>query len=150
MCIRDRLYDDILKIPDFERLPSPEQILELVLKNNEELKIKINDDTPAEITEGIQDRYARSKPMPTLSSHVPLAPGSVNSIKRQLQTRNLYFNSSFREDTNTYSTSSDFRYIIPSEINNVVSMQLTSIELPDSWYLCNLSLIHISEPTRPY
>ncbi len=131
------LYDDILKIPDFERLPSPEQILELVLKNNEELKIKINDDTPEEITEGIQDRYARSKPMPTLSSHVPLAPGSVNSIKRQLQTRNLYFNSSFREDTNTYSTSSDFRYIIPSEINNVVSMQLTSIELPDSWYLCN-------------
>ena len=37
------LYNDILNIPNFDRLQNSDQILELVLKNNENLKIKIND-----------------------------------------------------------------------------------------------------------
>ena len=131
------LFKDILNIPDFERLQNSDQILELVLKDNENLKIKVNDELPREIIEGAKQRYERSIIEPRLSTAVPLAPGSVNSIKRQLQVRNLYFNSCYRDETNLHSSSSDFRYLIPSEINNVVSMQLTSIELPDSWYLCN-------------
>jgi hypothetical protein len=131
------LYKDILDVPDFERLQSSDQILELVLKNNENLKIKINDELPQEIIDNSKKRYKRTMIEPTLSNPVPLAPGSVNSIKRQLQIRNLYLNSLYRDETNIHSSSSDFRYIIPSEINNVVSLQLTSIELPDSWYLCN-------------
>jgi hypothetical protein len=131
------LYEDILKIPDFERLQSSDHILELVLKNNDNLKIKINDSLPQEIVEGAKERLKRSSIEPRLSTAVPLAPGSINSIKRQLQIRNLYLNSCYRDETNSHSTSSNFRYVIPSEINNVVSIQLTSIELPDSWYLCN-------------
>ena len=140
------LYDDILKIPDFERLQNSDQILELVLKNNENLKIKINDDVPQEITEGLRNRYERAKLNPALSTPVFLAPGSVNSIKRQVQLKNIYLNSCYRDETNTHSTSSDFRYVIPSGITNVVSMQLTSFELPDSWYLCK-SLQYTGEST---
>ena len=139
------LYKDILDIPDFERLQNSDHILELVLKNNENLKIKINDELPQEIIENSKKRYQRSITEPHLSTNVPLAPGSLNSIKRQLQLRNLYFNSCYRNETNTHSSSSDFRYLIPSEINNVVSLQLTSIELPDSWYLCSSSSLTIDD-----
>ena len=54
------LYEDILKIPDFERLQSSDHILELVLKNNDNLKIKINDSLPQEIVEGAKERLKRS------------------------------------------------------------------------------------------
>jgi hypothetical protein len=63
-----------------------------------------------------------------------IAPGKINSIKRITKLLNLNMNSCFR---NNYfqSNSSDFQYNIPSEIKNVVSMRLISIEMPKSWYL---------------
>ena len=70
-----------------------------------------------------------------VSSHQDLiAPGNLNSVKRILQYCNLNINSCFR--TNYYqSNPCDFIYMIPSEIKNVVSMRLVSIEIPNSWYL---------------
>ena len=63
-----------------------------------------------------------------------LAPGEINSIKRLIQTQNLNLNSCFR--TNYFASSPcDFQYIIPTEIKNVVSIRLASIELPNAWYL---------------
>jgi len=63
-----------------------------------------------------------------------IAPGNLNSIKRILQTQNLNLNSCFR--SNYYNSNPcDFLYIIPSEIKNVVSMRLASIEIPNAWYL---------------
>lgn len=70
-----------------------------------------------------------------LSSHVEeLAPGNLNSVRRVVQYCNLNLNSCFR---NNYYQSNpcDFLYTIPSEIKNVVSMRLVSIEIPNSWYL---------------
>lgn len=63
-----------------------------------------------------------------------VAPGELNSLKRITLSQNLNLNSCFRD--NYYSsTSTDFQYIIPGEINNVVSLKLASIEIPNSWYL---------------
>jgi hypothetical protein len=63
-----------------------------------------------------------------------IAPGNINSIKRITKLLNLNMNSCFRSNY-FQSTSSDFQYNIPSEIKNVVSMRLISIEMPKSWYL---------------
>lgn len=63
-----------------------------------------------------------------------IAPGSLNSIKRLTHFLNLNLNTCFR---NNYYASNpcDFQYVIPSEIKNVVSMRLASIEIPNAWYL---------------
>jgi hypothetical protein len=63
-----------------------------------------------------------------------IAPGHINSIKRITKILNLHMNSCFRSNY-FQSNASDFQYIIPSEIKNVVSMQLVSLEVPHSWYL---------------
>jgi hypothetical protein len=63
-----------------------------------------------------------------------IAPGNINSIKRLTKVLNLNMNSCFRSSY-FQSNSSDFQYIIPSEIKNVVSMRLASLEIPHSWYL---------------
>jgi len=63
-----------------------------------------------------------------------VGPGFLNSIKRVTQLQNLNLNSCFR--SNYYqSNPCDFQYLIPSEIKNVVSMKLASIEIPNAWYL---------------
>ena len=63
-----------------------------------------------------------------------VGPGHLNSIKRVTQFLNLNLNSCFR---NNYYQSNpcDFLYIIPSEVKNVLSLRLVSIEIPNSWYL---------------
>lgn len=63
-----------------------------------------------------------------------VSPGNLNAVKRIIQYCNLNLNSCFR---NNYYQSNpcDFLYILPSEIKNVVSMRLVSIEIPNSWYL---------------
>jgi hypothetical protein len=63
-----------------------------------------------------------------------VSPGYLNAVKRITQLFNLNLNSSFRH--NYYqSNPCDFLYLIPSEIKNVLSMRLVSIEIPNSWYL---------------
>ena len=60
-----------------------------------------------------------------------IAPGKLNTIKRLIQTQNLNLHSCFRE----YGSSSDYQYILPSEIKHVVSIRLASIEIPNTRYL---------------
>jgi len=63
-----------------------------------------------------------------------VAPGVLNPVKRVTQIQNLNLNTCFRH--NYYqSNPSNFLYLLPVEIKNVVSMRLVSIELPNSWYL---------------
>lgn len=63
-----------------------------------------------------------------------VSPGDLNSIKRVTQVLNLNLNTSFRANY-YHSNPCNFQYIIPSEIKNVVSLRLASIEIPNSWYL---------------
>jgi len=77
-----------------------------------------------------------------------VAPGKLNTIKRLVQTQNLNLHSCFREHV---LSSSDYQYILPSEIKHVVSMRLASIEIPNTRYLFssrqknNIFSIHISD-----
>jgi len=63
-----------------------------------------------------------------------VAPGNLNSLKRITTFQNIHLNSCFRHNYFN-SNSCDFQYIIPSDIKNVVSLRLVSIEIPNSWYL---------------
>ena len=63
----------------------------------------------------------------------PVAPGNLNSIKRVTHIQNLNMNSCFRANYKVTS-STDFQYIIPTEIKNVISIRLASIEIPNAWY----------------
>tara|TARA_A100001011_G_scaffold386775_2_gene463284 strand:- start:256 stop:1719 length:1464 start_codon:yes stop_codon:yes gene_type:complete len=62
------------------------------------------------------------------------APGKINSLKRIIQMKNVHINSCFREKY-ILTNPCDFKYTIPNEIKNVISMKLASIEIPNSWYL---------------
>ena len=63
-----------------------------------------------------------------------IVSGSINSIKRITQTKNLHLNSCFREKYET-THPSNFNLPLPNEIKNAVSLKLASIEIPNSWYL---------------
>ncbi len=60
--------------------------------------------------------------------------GSINSIRRVVQYKNIHLNSCFREKYYN-SNPCDFKYTFPSELKNIVSIRLASIEIPNSWYL---------------
>lgn len=63
-----------------------------------------------------------------------VSPGSLNAVKRITQLLNLNLNSCFRH--NYYqSNPCDFLYMLPSEMKNVLSMRLASLEIPNTWYL---------------
>ena len=63
-----------------------------------------------------------------------VTPGNLNALKRLTQLLNINLNSCFRH--NYYKTRPcDFVYVFPSEIRNVLSIRLASIEIPNSWYL---------------
>lgn len=63
-----------------------------------------------------------------------VAPGELNPIKRLTLNQNLNLNSCFRHNY-FQSNPCDFLYMIPSEIKNVLSIRLVSIEIPNAWYL---------------
>lgn len=64
----------------------------------------------------------------------PVAEGSVNYLKRMVQTTNLHLNTCFRE--NYYNSDPcDFFYTLPVSIQSTISIRLSSIELPNAWYL---------------
>jgi hypothetical protein len=92
--------------------------------------------TSIRLLEILDTQASKRDVLPIVQSYNnPLSSGSINSIKRMTQTTYLNLNSCFR--TNYYASSStDFFYTLPSKISNVVSMRLSSIEMPPcSWYV---------------
>jgi hypothetical protein len=73
-------------------------------------------------------------PEPYLSSYVSqFFQGTINPLKKKTIVKNLNIDSRFRE--NYYSTqASNYHISLPLQINDVVEMQLNSIELPISVY----------------
>ena len=61
-------------------------------------------------------------------------PGVINPLKKRTIKKNLNIDTRFRE--NYYSsTSSNFNLNLPLNINNIVQMQLSAIELPTTFYV---------------
>lgn len=71
---------------------------------------------------------------PYLSSYPSeIFPGVINPIKKRTIKKNLNIDTRFRD--NYYSNSStNFNLSLPTNFNNVIKMQLDSIELPTSFY----------------
>ena len=77
--------------------------------------------------------------------------GLVNPLEREIITTILSINTKFRDSYSKSST--DFLVELNEPYNNVVSIKLASLEMINGYYAVSdylLSLIHISEPTRPY
>ena len=73
------------------------------------------------------------KPWIFANSTRDVFPGISNPIGKGMITKNLTIDSRFRD--NYYATSStNFRFNLPTNFNNVVKMTLTSIELPTTFY----------------
>jgi len=59
---------------------------------------------------------------------------NVNPIKRMYIHKNIHLNSKFRDDY--YNTSaSNFKYTFSDNLEKVISLKLSSISIPNSWYL---------------
>jgi hypothetical protein len=59
--------------------------------------------------------------------------GSFNPIEKRLVTKLVCVDTFFRSSYST-TKSTDFTYTFPETVNNVVSLQLASIEIPYTWY----------------
>jgi len=136
--------DKIKKINNFEKYED-KTIIEKYLKPTTKEYIEINvaegigkpeNDTTYNVSgRANQDLSGKNNTNYVISTFPnSVAPGELNSIKRVTLCQNLNLNSCFRNNYYT-SSSTDFQYLIPSEIKNVVSMRLASIEIPNAWYL---------------
>lgn len=68
-----------------------------------------------------------------------LVHGGVNPIRRDNVFTNLHFNTKYRD--NYYNSSaSNFQYTLPQPFNNVVSVKLSSISIPNTWYVFSHAL----------
>jgi hypothetical protein len=78
----------------------------------------------------LQTRYEKPH---TSSYPSEFYPGIINPLKKRLVRKNLIIDSRFRD--NYYNTSSsNFNISLPTNFNDVIELQLTTIELPFSYY----------------
>jgi len=58
---------------------------------------------------------------------------TINPFDMKKRTLNIHFDSTFRD--NYYNQNpADFTYTLPDNINNIVSMRLSSVDIPSSWH----------------
>jgi hypothetical protein len=145
----DYYIDKILDVKSFESFDNLNLCTLIRVYNNPGIPLSSNDILPAhkifertgpstaQVNRGksvvniLQDAGSPSVPN---TYNNPVAPGEINAVKRIIQVQNLNLNSCFR--SNYYSSGPcDFQYIIPTEIKNVLSLRLASIEIPNAWYL---------------
>jgi hypothetical protein len=134
--------EKIKKINEYEKY-KPNEIINIIVEN----KIKQERSQQSIFETDVNSVLNTTSRLNTLDSLVhnktnivysafpnSVAPGDLNSIKRITQLINLNLNSCFR---NNYYASNpcDFQYFIPTEVKNVLSMRLASIEMPNAWYL---------------
>ena len=90
---------------------------------------------PVELEDPGEHMVQVRKELPYLSSFPSeYFPGIINPLKRKTIKQNLNIDSRFRENYNQ-TISSNFNVVLPLIINNVFTMQLSSIELPISYYV---------------
>lgn len=137
----DEFVRSVKMVPEFENYNNVLDIVHSIIKGS----IRHSDfdkRTKDRLSEETDIIYNVKNPHPLNPNPLPkiidtfenkIAPGSVNSIRRNTQLTNLHINSCFRE--NYYKTNPcDYKYSIPPT-SNLVSMKLASIELPNAWFL---------------
>lgn len=83
-----------------------------------------------------QEHMVQVRPeKPYLSSYPSeFFPGIINPIKKRTIKKNLNIDTKFRENYYT-SSASNFNFSLPINFNDVLQMQLASIELPTTYYV---------------
>tara|TARA_Y100001980_G_C14553460_1_gene338774 strand:+ start:44 stop:1090 length:1047 start_codon:yes stop_codon:yes gene_type:complete len=101
--------------------------------NNNNTNNNINNNNTNDLLLKLIDEIKINKVFNTHNNSI--TKGIVNPVKRITQLLNLHFNSCFRD--NYYnSIATNYKYTIPnSGMNNIVSLKLSSIEIPNSWFL---------------
>jgi len=93
-------------------------------------------------------RIPKSKMNPSLDRHNMLVnqfttqnvknkkytKGKINKLEKETQSVALHINSLFRDDYYTESPS-DFNYTLPVNVENVLTARLTSVNIPNTWFL---------------
>jgi len=92
-------------------------------KLNDNLNVNINH--PLQSTPEIQVINAYDYKYPV---------GLVNPVERRIVTKLLCIDTLFRDNYNI-TTSSNFTYVLPSPINNVIKIKITSVEIPNFGYV---------------
>ena len=112
---------------DFLKLAT---IMILKVKNN------LNNIITPELKENVSTNHPIQPPQDILVKNIynyKYPTGLLNPVERRIITKALCIDTLFRDNYNT-TVSSNFTYIIPSPINNVINMKITSIEFPNFWY----------------
>ena len=110
--------------------------------NNTSLQQKIEDfynssyDLKTSKLEDSQEHMVQVRPEKSYLSSYPsdFFPGVINPIKKRTIRKILNIDTKFRENYFTTS-SSNFNFTLPINMNNVLQMQLASIELPTTFYV---------------
>jgi hypothetical protein len=89
---------------------------------------------PVPIIGGEHDIQASIPIKYTLTNTQDYFRGTLNPIQKRVIRKNLNIDTRFRDNYSTTS-SSNFSILLPTYFNNVLSMLLTSIEIPNSFYV---------------
>jgi len=89
---------------------------------------------PSELEDPSEHMVQIRKEQPYLSSYPSeFFPGIINPLKKRTIRKNLNIDTRFRD--NYYASSStNFNLVLPTTFNDVIQMQLSSIELPTTFY----------------
>jgi len=145
----DEFIKAVKMVPEFDKYNNVLDIVHNIVKSSQYLNRNIKGGeflekkqtsilykNPENVVYNVENHHpSNPNPLPPIVNTFEnrVAPGDINSIRRDTQLTNLHINSCFRE--NYYKTNPcDYRYSIPP-INNLLSMKLASIELPNSWFL---------------
>ena len=123
----------IKKIDNFYDIPYNEIVQMLPIINDQENNSKnsISEyETSNQST--VQDPTPQKNINQVFSS--PITYGDINYLQRRTQTFNLHINTSYR-DKYFMTDPCNYLYVLPDKIKNVISLKLSSIELPNSWFL---------------
>jgi hypothetical protein len=87
------------------------------------------------IVDGSQHNITKNKIVPVVYTNDWKYPaGVINPIEKRFITKIINIDSLFRENYAT-TLSSNFMWVLPENLNNVISMKITSIEIPYSWFV---------------
>ena len=66
----------------------------------------------------------------------PVPKGTLNPIRRRIMKHVFSIDTQFRSNYEK-TNNSDFIYILPAPVRNVISMKLSNVEMPNTWYQVN-------------
>lgn len=122
------LIDDVI-----EGVKNIKKSIEKIYNSNAELKqIAVEDESGHMIQERKNTPFLPSFPS-------DFFPGVINPLKKRVTRQNLNIDSRFR-DNYFNSQSSNYSIDLPINFNNIVTIQLTAIELPTSYYVISKQL----------